>query len=162
MFRFSTRAPARLLAFALAGAALVACAHNPDPELEPDTAARIAPPDKPIKYGDCEEALRRAAADRELYVDRLPTPKAKESSALPVKSMPDAIRAAKYSEIRTSVVVDTLGRAEMNTFTVIKSTHPWLTSNVKSAMARWKFEPAMVAGCKVPRLYKYSVHAGRA
>ena len=156
------RSPARLLAVVLAGAALAACAHNPDPEIEPETAARIAPPDKPIKYGDCQEALRRASSDPEMYVDRLPTPKAKESSALPLKSMPDAIRAAKYSEIRTSVIVDTLGHAEMSTFKVINSTHQWLTANVRSAVARWKFEPAMVAGCKVPRVYKYSVHAGRA
>src|SRR4051812_49988252 len=67
MPRHSSRPLARLLAVLLA-AALPACASNPDPELEPETAARIAPPTTPIKHGDCAEALRRANADRELYV----------------------------------------------------------------------------------------------
>jgi hypothetical protein len=139
---------------------MAACASNPEPGLEPETGARIAPPTTPVKRGDCAEALRRASADRELYVDRLPSPKARESSALPLKAMPAEVRAAKYSEVRTTVLIDTLGRADMSTFTVVKSTHPWLASSVKSAVARWKFEPAMLAGCRVPRVYKYSVHAG--
>jgi hypothetical protein len=161
MPRHSTRASARLLVFVLAGGALAACASNPDPELEPDAPVRIAPPTTPIKYGDCPEARRRASADRELFVDKLPAPRAKESSAIPVKSMPAAVRSAKYSEIRASVLVDTLGHADMSTFTVVKTTHPWLATSVKSALARWRFEPAEVAGCKVPRLYNYNLHSGK-
>jgi hypothetical protein len=161
MPRHSTRASARLLAIVLASAALAACASNPDPELEPDAPARIAPPTTPIKHGDCREALRRASADHELFVDRLPAPRAKESSAIPMKSMPAAVRTAKYSEVRASVLVDTLGRADMSTFTVVKTTHPWLASSVKTAVAKWKFEPAEVAGCKVPRLYNYNLHSGK-
>jgi hypothetical protein len=162
MPRFFLRAPARLLAIALASASLAACSSNPEPELEPDSPVRIAPPDKPVAQGDCAEALRRAAQKQDLYVDQLPTPKARESSAIPVKQMPEAVRKARYSEVKASVLIDTLGRADMKTFTVIKSTHPWLASSVKSAVAKWKFEPAQLAGCKVPRLYNYNVHAGTA
>jgi hypothetical protein len=49
----------------------------------------------------------------------------------------------------------------MSTFTVVKTTHPWLASSVKTAVAKWKFEPAEVAGCKVPRVYNYNLHSGR-
>jgi type IV pilus biogenesis protein CpaD/CtpE len=161
MPRHSTRLPARPVIIVLAALALAACASNPDPELEPDAPVRIARPATPIKYGDCAEAARRAAADRELFVDRLPSPRAKESSAIPVKSMPAAVRTAKYSEVRTSVLVDTVGRADMSTFTVVKTTHPWLASSVKSAVARWTFDPAVVAGCKVPRIYNFNLHSGK-
>ena len=155
------RASARRLAICLAGSALAACAANPEPELEPDAPVRIAPPSTPITFGDCVEARRRASADRELFVDRLPSPKAKESSAIPMKSMPAEVRTAKYSEVRAAVVVDTLGRADMSTFTVVATTHPWLASSVKAAVAKWKFEPAVVAGCKVPRTYNYNLHSGK-
>jgi hypothetical protein len=160
MSRSHLRAPARLLALVLASASLAACSSNPEPELEPDAPVRIAPPDKPVAQGDCAEALRRAALKQDLYVDQLPTPKARESSAIPVKQMPEAVRRARWSEIKASVLIDTLGHADMKTFTVIKTTHPWLASSVKSAVAKWKFEPAQLAGCKVPRLYNYNVHAG--
>jgi len=157
----STCSPARLLAVVVAGA-FIACSSNPEPELEPDAPVRAAPPIAPVAFGDCVEARRRAAADRELYVDRLPAPKAKESSALSYKSMPEEVRTAPYNEIRAAVLIDTLGHADMHTFTVAKSTNPWLTSSVKSAVARWTFVPAQLAGCKVARTYHYNLHSGKA
>ena len=160
MLRPSVCTPARVLAVILAGA-VIACSSNPEPELEPDAPVRIAPPTAPVKFGDCVEARRRAAADHELYVDRLPTPKAKEASALPRKSMPEEVRTASYNEIRASVLVDTLGHADMHTFAVAKSTNAWLTSSVKSAVARWTFVPAQLAGCKVARTYHYELHSGK-
>jgi hypothetical protein len=50
----------------------------------------------------------------------------------------------------------------MNTFAVVKTTHPWLASSVKSAVAKWSFDPAQLAGCKVPRLFKWGATAGKA
>ena len=41
--------------------------------------------------------------------------------------------------------------ADMGTFTVVKSSHPTLTRSVRTAVAKWKFSPAEVGGCKVPR-----------
>lgn len=149
-----------VLAF-VALAALGACSSNPDPELVPDQSVRQAPPDQPIKPGDCVEAMRRATLNPDLYVDRLPSPTVPEASAINVKTMPSAVRKARYSEIRTSVLVDTLGKADMKTFEVLKSTHPWLTQSVKAALAKWTFEPAQVAGCRVPRHYLYNLHSGK-
>jgi hypothetical protein len=76
--------------------------------------------------------------------------------------MPEEVRTAKYNEIRASVLIDTLGHASMHTFAVAKSTNAWLTSSVKAAVARWTFEPARLAGCKVARTYHYNLHSGKA
>jgi hypothetical protein len=156
------RAPARVVPLCLLALALAACASNPEPELVPDKAVRVAPPVGAVTPGDCPEALRRAAEKPDLDVDRLPTPRALVPAPIPVKSMPAAVRRAKYSEVRVTVMVDTLGHADMSTFAVVKTTHPWLASSVKSAVAKWSFDPAQLAGCKVPRLFKWGATAGKA
>lgn len=157
------RASAHLRWLALAAGTLLAagCASNPDPELVPDEPVRVAPPVGAVKYGDCVEARRRASEKPDLDVDRLPTPKALLPPPIPTTSMPADVRRSRYNEIRVTVLVDTLGRADMRTFTVVKSTHPWLASSVRSAVARWAFSPAELAGCKVPRSYRWGATAGR-
>ena len=152
-----------ILPRALAAAALLAlaaCASNPDPELVPDEPVRVAPPLNAVNFGDCPEALTRAAARPDLEVDRLPTPKAMVPPAINVKSMPAEVRGARYNEVRVTVLVDTLGHADMKTFTVLKATNPWLASSVKSAVGKWRFAPAELAGCKVPRVYKWGATSG--
>ena len=47
--------------------------------------------------------------------------------------MPAAVRRAKYNDVRVSVLVDTLGKPVMRTFTVVKTTHPWLATKFKSS-----------------------------
>jgi hypothetical protein len=142
-------------------ALLAACASNADPELVPDQPVRVAPAEGAVKYGDCRTALQRAAERPDLAVDRLPTPTAMVPAPIVAKSMPAAVREAKYSEVRVTVLVDTLGHPDMKTFAVLKTTHPWLASSVKSAVAKWSFQPAQLAGCKVPRLYKWGATAGK-
>jgi hypothetical protein len=135
---------------------IAACAGNPEPEPEPElvsVAVRAAPPDSGVKFGDCVEALRRAHEKTDLAVDRLASPKVSVTSALNTKTMPSAVRRAKYNEVRVSVMVDTLGKADMKTFTVVKTTHPWLADSFKAAVTKWTFDPAMLAGCKVPRIW---------
>ncbi|MBC7673961.1 MAG: hypothetical protein H7247_16195 [Polaromonas sp.] len=153
-------APAAVLALAMA------CARNPDPDTEPDmvpeTPVRIAPPVGAVKPGDCPEAMRRALAKPDLEVDRLATPRASVPSAVTGKAMPAAVRRAKYNEVRVTVLIDTLGKANMSTFKVIKSTHPWLASSMKTAVAKWSFEPAQLAGCKVPRVWLGAITSGKA
>ena len=153
MFRYLSRALAAALL-------LSACASNPEPELVPDEPVRMAPPAGAVKYGDCVTALRRAAEKPDLDVDRLPTPRSMVPSPLPVRAMPPEVRLAKYNEVRVTVLVDTLGHAVMRTFSVVKATHPWLASSVRTAVAKWTFAPAELAGCKVPRTYKWGCHGG--
>ena len=155
-----TRSLSLAVALTAAGVLLSACASNADPELVPDKPVRIAPPVGAVKYGDCVEARRRAAEKPDLEVDRLASPRAMVPAPIPVKSMPAEVRQARYNEVRVSVMVDTLGRADMKTFTVLASTHPWLSSSVRTAVSKWTFTPAELAGCKVARVYKWGATAG--
>ena len=155
------RAAARLLVLSLATIFLAACSSNHGPELVPDQPARIASGEAPVRRGDCAEARRRVAEKSNAYVDRLPSPTRLVPAPLPGKSMPAAVRSAKYNAVKISVLVDTLGRADMKTFSVVTSTHPWLAQSVKSAVAKWKFTPAELAGCKVPRQFEWSATSGR-
>jgi hypothetical protein len=155
------RAPARLLLLSLSILAAGACSSNGGPELVPDQPVRIAGSEGPLRRGDCAEALRRVAARPDAYVDRLPSPRKLVPSPLPSKTMPTAVRRARYNAVKITVLVDTLGRADMKTFTVVTSTHPWLAQSVRAAVAKWRFEPAELAGCKVPRQFEWSATSGR-
>ena len=66
---------------------------------------------------------------------------------------PDMLRSANVEgEVLAQFVVDTTGRAEMNTFKVLKSSHDLFTNSVKSALSNMKFYPAEVGGRKVKQL----------
>ncbi|HEY5220396.1 MAG TPA: energy transducer TonB [Gemmatimonadaceae bacterium] len=66
---------------------------------------------------------------------------------------PDMLRSANLEgEVIASFVVDTNGRADMKTFTVIKSTHEAFTTAVKNALRDYKFYPAEIGGRKVKQL----------
>ena len=160
MTRPPSRPSARVCACAVTALVLGACASNPDPDLVPDQPVRMAPALAAVKQGDCAEALRRSTARADFAVDRLPTPRSLMPAPLPVKSMPEAVRTAKYNAVKITVLVDTLGRPDMRTFAVVKSTHPWLAASVKSAVAKWRFEPAELAGCKVPRQFEWGAASG--
>jgi hypothetical protein len=158
-----TRMSRRTFALLASTSLIAACARNPEPEPEmvPETPVRVAPPVGAVTAGDCPEALRRALAKPDLEVDRFPTPRANVPSAVSGKSMPTAVRRAKYNEVRITVLVDTLGKADMSTFKVVKTTHPWLASSFKTAVSKWTFEPAQLAGCKVPRLWFGAITSGK-
>ena len=143
---------------------ITACSHaaetNVTPEVTPETVTgvRIAPSEQPVAAGDCAEALRRAAAKPGLTVDRLPSPIVAKPAALQ-KVPRTALRKDGSAEVKIDVLIDTLGRPDMKTFTVVAASHPWLATNVKSVIARWKFSPAELAGCRVPRVYHFMASA---
>lgn len=135
--------------------AVAACASGP----KQDTLTNVRPmaTEGAVAYGDCTEARRRAAAKPDLDVDSLPRPVRQRPA--PFANMPATVKSqitAKGSSVKVDVVVDTLGRADMKTFTVIESSHPWLAANLKASMPRWTFRAARLAGCKVARVYKFS------
>ncbi|HEX6534917.1 MAG TPA: energy transducer TonB [Gemmatimonadaceae bacterium] len=55
-------------------------------------------------------------------------------------------------EVLAQFVVDTAGRAEMNTFKVLKSTNELFTSSVKNVLPQMRFYAAEVGGHKVKQL----------
>src|SRR5690349_8440485 len=80
----------------------------------------------------------------------------KQVAALPDNPRPrypDMLRSANVEgEVLAQFVVDTTGRAEMNTFKVLKSSHDLFTNSLQSALANMKFYPAEVGGRKVKQL----------
>ena len=56
-----------------------------------------------------------------------------------------------------TLLVDTLGKADMSTFTVLKASNAWFGAQAKKAVPKWSFTPAVKTGCKVPRYYKLGV-----
>lgn len=66
---------------------------------------------------------------------------------------PEALRAAGIQgEVLARFIVDTTGKADMQTFKVIRSTHPDFTFEVRSAVANMDFYPAILSGRKVRQL----------
>jgi hypothetical protein len=131
-------------------AMLAACAH-PSQSPEPEVGARIA---GPLAYGDCVEARRRAALQPDLEVDRIPAPVAMRPA--PFQYTPEsALRKDGSADIKIDVIIDTLGRADMKTFKVVKVSNKWFTASVRSVIPKWTFTPAVLAGCKVARVYHF-------
>ena len=144
--------PGQFVSLALAALAFAACAHSSaTPNPVPEQGARIA---GPLAYGDCVEARRRAALQPDLEVDRLPTPVAMKPA--PFDRMPEsALRKNGSAEIKIDVIVDTLGRANLKTFKVVKVSNKWFTESLRGVIGKWTFTPAVLAGCKVPRVYHF-------
>ena len=66
---------------------------------------------------------------------------------------PDMLRSSNVEgEVLAKFVVDTTGRAEMSTFTVLKSSHDLFSNAVKAALVNMKFYPAEIGGRKVKQL----------
>ena len=136
---------------------LVACRH--DPGLE-EVAAKPMAGGSGVSYGDCVEARKRAAAKPDLDVDRVPSPIRQRPAAF--QKMPAAVRSQiekKGAVVKIDVLVDTLGRADMKTFKVVEVSNLWFADNLKGVLPEWRFSPALLAGCKVRRVYKFSATA---
>lgn len=145
----------------LLAASLGACAKKaPEPEPTPEpVAVRLADNlEAPIARGDCREAVRRASARPDLDVEKVATPLAMTPAPIDTRRMPKGVADRNgFYEVKFQVLVDTVGKADMRTFTVVTASHPWLGTSVRSAVAKWKFAPAEVAGCKVPRTYSLGI-----
>jgi hypothetical protein len=140
--------------FPLLAALAAACASSSQPESRPVRVAGMA---QPLKYGDCPEARRLAAEKPDLEVDRIPSPIAQKPPVL--TNVPPGVVGVKGAVIKADVVIDTLGRADMTTFRIVQSSHPWLSANVRTSVGKWKYTPAELAGCKVARVYHFSATA---
>jgi hypothetical protein len=91
-------------------------------------------------------------------VDRLPAPLLKNGKLVPEpipRPYPKGVIGKNGAEFVVEVVVDTLGKADMKTFRVVKSTHSYLTRSLRNAFTKWTFSPAERRGCRVPRVFHY-------
>lgn len=68
----------------------------------------------------------------------------------PTPRFPDAMRSAGIEgEVLAQFVVDTMGKADMRTFKVLRSTYSDFTFEVRNTLERMDFYPAIVSGRKV-------------
>jgi protein TonB len=66
---------------------------------------------------------------------------------------PDMLKSASVEgEVLAQFVVDTTGRAEMNTFKVLKSSHELFTQSVRNALGQMRFYAAEIGGRKVKQM----------
>jgi protein TonB len=100
----------------------------------------------------------RAAALRQIEpgraYDRMHVDKpAVQLTGVGTPAYPDLMRSAGVEgEVLVSFVIDTAGRAEVNTLQVLKSTHRQFTDAVRDALPSMRFLPAEVAGAKVRQI----------
>src|ERR1051325_697973 len=149
----------RILAVALVAASACSSAPPAETNAKPEVVgARVAGVDAPLVRGDCKEAVKRAVANPHLDVEKVAEPLAMKPPAIDVKKMPKTVPDKNgYYEVQFEVLVDTLGKPDMKTFALVSSSHPWLATSVKTAVAKWTFSPAEVAGCRVPRQYSLGI-----
>ena len=145
----------RLLAACSAAIALAACAPPPPP------------PPAPVALTDsslCNLVQAEAAKEPSLNVDRTPDVVKYQPRPLtpPKGGYPrGVIRRDGTTKVKVSVVVDTAGKPDLSTFTVLETTHPWLADNLKSLIPKWQFTPAYKNGCKVAGLWVFTAAPGQ-
>ncbi|HUR59676.1 MAG TPA: hypothetical protein VM029_18295, partial [Opitutaceae bacterium] len=112
----------------------------------------------PIARGDCREATKRAIANPNIDVEKVAAPLAMKPLPVDTRKAPRGVTDRNgWYKVSFHVLVDTAGKADMRSFVVDTTSHPWLATSVKSAVTQWKFAPAEVAGCKVPRNYSLGI-----
>ena len=119
----------------------------------------MAAEDSAIKPGDCVEARRRAAAEPDLAVDRLPELVSGPRPFIPTPASVAADMDTNGMSFRADVVIDTLGKAIVSSLKVTETSNEWFPRNLRALLPRMTFTPAMLAGCKVERVYKFQATA---
>lgn len=103
----------------------------------------------------CASIRADVAAAPSAGVDQPAAPTAMKPAPVRVPVPRSVLRVDQTPELEVNVVVDTLGKPDMKTFTVVKSTHRWYADGARTAITKWTFTPAMHRGCKVVRPYTF-------
>ena len=144
--------------YVIVAAALFAAACA-KPKEEVVNVRPMTPAEAAIRPGDCVEARRRAAEKTDLEVDRLPE---LVRGPRPFVPTPESVQAdidKNGMAFRADVLIDTLGKARVATLKVHETSNEWFPRNLRALLPRMTFSPAMLAGCKVERVYKFQASA---
>ena len=142
------------------GAALFLAACTPPPKPAPPPAPEPVLANSDLCYLVQAEVAKKPGLD----VDRAPdVVKYDPKPLLPPKGgyPRNVIRRDGTTKVKVSVVVDTSGKADMTTFSVLETTHPWLADNLKGLIPKWTFTPAVKNGCRVAGLWVFTATPGR-
>lgn len=136
------------------------CAACAKPAVHADQAVNVRPMTvAPVPAGDCVETRRLVTAEPDIKVDRLPAIVSGPQPFVPTPASVKADMDKRGMSFKADVVVDTLGKAIMSTLKVNETSNEWFPRNLKALLPRMTFSPAMLAGCKVERIYKFSATA---
>ena len=115
---------------------------------------RVEPKSKTSAKRVTAEELANLVTSLKLHtVDQVDVPAAPDSTRPIAPVYPDALLSAGVpGRVVVEFVVDTTGRADMNTFGTVTTTHPQFTDAVRRAIAAARFTPAMLGGRKVRQL----------
>ncbi len=134
---------------------LAACAGSPPPEPTPAPA----PASAAVTDGCASIVAAFLAKPDSTPVTKVPEPIKMEPRPFRPPYPSDLLAKGK-AEFRATVLIDTLGKADLATFKIQVSTHKWFNNQALNAIAKWKFRPAEINGCKVPRNYLFSASVG--
>ena len=144
-----------LLALSLA-LLVAACAGAPEPEPAPVPVAAA-----PVTDGCPTIVARFLTAPETTSVTRVAEPVKMDPPPFKRPYPRGVIGRDGKASVAVAVLVDTLGRADMKTFKVVNTTHAWLGTSLRTAIAKWKFTPAEINGWKVPRTYHFGATVGQ-
>ena len=85
-------------------------------------------------------------------IDHLARDAGKKKRSVETKAVDQAFYHEVEGTVLAQFVVDTTGRADVSTFTALRSDNALFTSAVRAALGRMRFLPAEVGGRKVPQL----------
>lgn len=139
----------RRLLFAAATMFAAACAKS-TPEATP------APTTANLSDG-CPTIVSEFLANPSTPPDRVAEPIKMDPQPIPRPYPKDLLKNGK-AKVEAEIMVDTLGRPDAKSFKLVTSTHPYLTKSVRTALTKWKYKPAELRGCKIPRVYKFEAH----
>ena len=137
-------------ALAILVIALAACSSS--------KSASVAPAPSLASASGCQLVAREAARTPDMRVDQVPQPLSMNPAPIRRPVPAGVMKADGSGSVEITVLVDTAGRADMRTFRST-ATHPWLAEGARMAVSKWRFQPATVGGCKVPRNYHWRADA---
>ena len=150
---------ARRVTLAALLVAVVACQSAPTSRGPVLVTSSTKPRTVAEQRAHCTQMVAKARANPGIDVEKVPEPLRRDPPPIRRPVPPGVMRKDGSGEVKIEVVVDTLGRPQMKTFTVVSASHPWLANSVREAIGKWRFSPAELEGCKVPRLYRFSATA---
>jgi hypothetical protein len=140
--------------------ALLAAACAPPPPPPPPAPAPEQPSAVPAASDLCYLTVAAAVKDPRLDVEQVPAPLKMDPPVFKPPYPRGVFGKGNAMDLEFEVLVDTLGKADLTTFTVVKASNPWFVTQAKKAVAKWTFTPAVKAGCRVPRFYKLGISLG--
>jgi hypothetical protein len=123
---------------------LAGCSKTPEPAPTPAATSKTA--------SRCAEVRRRFVQ----YPDQLAEQEPQRLSG----AFPKIAPARRDTSFTVSFIVDTLGKPVASTMTVSKHVGTRFTTELRKAVAGWRYSPASAEGCLIRRKVSHTINLG--